>query len=341
MRAVIYTIYQQTQWTWRVSLDVTLNTDQRFWSPAAGGLLGTPMYRVTHELPYGQALALAAEMNSKAISEGEISSFVEHLSLSVVPWMDKHWIDKHWIDKQSTGSGRFMAEDSTAYSATATATATATTTTKAIAPLHSLINDTLFWDRLRTTMRGRSLLWEELVSLLEYLEVPEASSQWKGVTQWAYLRGDISLEQSLTVSVSRSAWSWGKQVKASCKRCGHGGEQIRWSICTSCGESCAYCESCLTLGRTRACAPLITGMSVMNETTRLANTEDKLVGGRGEFDDTAPFIPIGDWQLSPAQLAASEEGIRFLLRRDRERSYQPFLIWAVTIANDENGNIIN
>jgi competence protein ComFA len=48
------------------------------------------------------------------------------------------------------------------------------------------------------------------------------------------------------------------------------------------------------------------------------------------FDSTAPFIPLGDWQLSPAQLAASEAGIRHLLRRDRDSSYKPFLIWAVT-----------
>src|SRR5690606_21572732 len=68
------------------------------------------------------------------------------------------------------------------------------------------------------------------------------------------------------------------------------------------------------------CAPLI--MSVV------APNNDPL--GTDPLELTAPIIALGNWQLSPAQLAASAAGIRHLLHRARSYSQRPFLIWAVT-----------
>jgi competence protein ComFA len=289
MRAVIYTVYDQTLWTWRVSLDTRLCTDKRFWSSVSGDRQVSSMFRVAEELPYGQAIVMAAEMNSRAMSEDEISSHVEPLSLIAVS------LDSDTLDER----------------------------------MNLLLDDAQFWDKLSASMRGRSLLWEELVSLLEYLGLAEAAQQWKKVVQWAYLSGEIELNVSLAISVKRTPWSWRKRVGASCMRCGHSGEQIQWSECASCGESCAYCESCLTMGRTRACAPLIMGVDVKRESRESGESRESQLDGH-PLDITAPVIPVGDWQLSPAQLAASEAGIRHLLSRDRDSSYKPFLIWAVT-----------
>jgi competence protein ComFA len=302
MRAVIYAIYDRSSWTWRMSLDATLSTDKRFWTSISADQPAPSMYRVADELPYGQAIAMVRQMNDQAAvelthpaksgmnrqawGEVEISSYVERLSLGEVS-----------LEKKSD-----IVDDRIIH----------------------LEDNVQFWDKLSAAMKGRSLLWEELVSLLEYLGVAEAALHWKKIVQWAYLSGYILLNESLVTSNRRSLWRWGKHIEARCKRCGHSGELIRWSACASCGDnSCAYCESCLTMGRTRACAPLIMGTNELIESQASPMVADL-------FDITAPMIPLGDWQLSAAQLAASEAGIRHLLRRDRDSSYKPFLIWAVT-----------
>ncbi|MEX2414846.1 MAG: helicase-related protein [Paenibacillaceae bacterium] len=320
MRAVIYTVYHRTQWTWRVSLDATLCVDKLFWSSMSGDQRVTSMFRVAEEPPYGEAVAMAAEMNGRAMGEGEISSQIERLSLNAV------LLESVDAKEKSDSAEKNDSENVDTLDGWLTL----------------LVDDIQFWDKLRAAMKGRSLLWEELVSLLEYLGLGEAAQQWKRVVQWAYLNGDVELNVSLEISDKRSLWGWRKRAGASCRRCGHSGEQIRWSDCASCGsDSCAYCESCLTMGRTRACAPLIMGA---NETSDAMSTRGLVREGRGivgektreikldedPLHDTAPFIPIGDWQLSPAQLAASEAGIRHLLSRDRISSYKSFLIWAVT-----------
>ena len=320
MKAVIYAVFHQTLWTWRVSLDASLQTDKLFWSSKKGLQRVTSMFRVAEQLPYGQAVALASEMNHQVMSEREISSYVERLSLKV-----ESLESEDGKDSSKNSNERFIL----------------------------LVDDVSFWDKLNAAMKGRSLLWEELVSLLDYLGIAEAAQIWKLIVQWAYLRGDIELNVSLAISDRRSLWGWRRRIEASCKRCGHHGEQIVWSECASCGVSCAYCESCLTMGRTRACAPLYVGASDRSMARELADTRGvketpragetrgaretqdtqvirEIDRGADPLDITAPIIPVGDWQLSPAQLAASEAGIRHLLNRDRDRIYKPFLIWAVT-----------
>ncbi|MEX1028749.1 MAG: helicase-related protein [Paenibacillaceae bacterium] len=294
MRAVIYAVHDQSRWTWRVSLDVTLQTDKRFWTSMSGDPYAPSMYRVANELPYGQAVAMAAEMNDQDENKLDYLASLQEVSL-----------DKH-LDTEDDG-------------------------------LSQWVNNVQFWDKLSVAMKGRSLLWEELVSLLEYLGIAEAAQQWKEIVQWAYLSGHIELNVSLAVSSRRTLWHWGKRIEAHCLRCGHSGELIRWSACGSCGDnSCAYCESCLTMGRTRACAPLIMGANKKSSASGAAVEVEEFQESQESpmdedpFDTTAPFIPLGDWQLSPAQLAASEAGIRHLLRRERDSSYKPFLIWAVT-----------
>jgi competence protein ComFA len=282
MKAVIYSMYHQAQWIWRVSLDVTLHTDKLFWSLNADA---SSMLRVVRELPFGQAMDMVAEMRERVI--GDTGAAEEQSS------MEKN----SSIDGQSNVDERLVR----------------------------FCHDADFWDRLSAAMAGRSLLWEELVSLLEYMGIHDAAQYWKKLVQWAYLNGYVDLHASLEVSDKRRFWGWGQSVSASCRRCGHSGEQIRWTDCAACGESCPYCESCLTMGRTRGCSPLIVGVKdkVLNT---VMTTEDRSYDV--SMDITVPFVPVGDWRLSPAQLAASEAGIRYLLRKDKVD--KPFLIWAVT-----------
>lgn len=293
MKAIVYAIHDHSRWIWRVSLDATLYVDRRFWNAIQGDQLAPSMHRMEEELPYGQAIVLVRRMNRLALSEADVSTYVDRLSLREV----------------------FLQE------------ASPENTNPVEGWLNPLIDHEELWDKLGTAMKGRSLLWEELISLLEFLGIAEASQQWKIIVQWAYLNGYIELNLSLAIASKRSIWRWSKRVEARCVRCGHNGELIRWSPCASCGSnSCAYCESCLNMGRTRACAPLILGAGESSHPP----TSQKSPVVDDPFDATAPLMPLGDWKLSLAQTAASEAGIRHLLRANRDSSNKPFLIWAVT-----------
>ncbi|WP_375104203.1 helicase-related protein [Paenibacillus sp. RS8] len=81
---------------------------------------------------------------------------------------------------------------------------------------------------------------------------------------------------------------------------------------------CAYCEACLALGRSRACALLLRSAAL------------PAVRSTAVLDPTAA---AGRWGLSPAQAGAAGAALGFLAER-RERSAKAcperFLLWAVT-----------
>ena len=115
-------------------------------------------------------------------------------------------------------------------------------------------------DKLGAGMRGRALLAEEFASLLTHLSLGSEDEGWIPLAQWAYLSGVIRYAPSVSVEESRG---WRKFLRKKtvvvCRRCGAGGDAVRWTSCASCGEDCPYCERCLTMGRARFCAPLLLG----------------------------------------------------------------------------------
>ncbi len=85
-------------------------------------------------------------------------------------------------------------------------------------------------------------------------------------------------------------------------------------------RSCPYCESCLTMGKTRFCSLLICGREAQPQ------AEERYV----KPPPTRAFIE--HWGLSDAQAAASSEGLRFLSEqqvRSPMAAAEPgcFLIW--------------
>ncbi|MFD0673643.1 helicase-related protein [Cohnella sp. GCM10027633] len=106
-----------------------------------------------------------------------------------------------------------------------------------------------------------------------------------------------------------------------CRRCGSGNESLRRTPCAACGgHACAYCEACVTMGRSRACGLLVIGAA-------------PLEAGAPAWAPAAAH-PLGRWSLSPAQREAAAAALRFL-GGDRgepaaRRHNNKFLLWAVT-----------
>ncbi|MEK4055105.1 helicase-related protein [Paenibacillus sp. FSL F4-0087] len=92
--------------------------------------------------------------------------------------------------------------------------------------------------------------------------------------------------------------------------------------CAACGlAACAYCEACLALGRSRACALLLRSAApgavphgASQRGTAVAPTE----GG------------LARWGLSPAQSAAAAAALAFLAQPSAGDGPGRFLLWAVT-----------
>lgn len=208
------------------------------------------------------------------------------------------------------------------------------------------------------SMLGRSLLPDEMVSLLEHLNEPDAKGRWRGFVQLAYLQGRVELQNGLAVTRKRRFPYLRRKAAYACRRCGSGGEALHWTACAACGEVCAYCEACLTMGRLRYCSLLVNGLTVelepydadetvplekimrqgMNDTSRWVHGIDEQVHGVDKWN-------AGKWELSPSQQEAAEAGVAFVLETSTAASdassgtfvgartkadLSSFLIWAVT-----------
>ena len=89
-------------------------------------------------------------------------------------------------------------------------------------------------DRICQIPKGRVLLAEELKFLLR--------QRWEDALQYLYLEGKVSISPGV---------NWGEQI---CNRCGQ--SDIIVSSCATCQDQCAYCRSCLQMGRSKVCIPL-------------------------------------------------------------------------------------
>lgn len=207
-------------------------------------------------------------------------------------------------------------------------------------------------------LEGRTLLSEEIISLMEHSGFKQAAGQWKNIVQAAYLFGRIRIGVGVEWTGARG---WRRLFAAGryrCSRCGSGEDRLRWTACASCGETCPYCEDCLTMGRSRFCTPLVTGIrsaesgeihsaesgeirsaeSDTAETAQFPDVQQGLRSDTGRISD-----PAQRWDLSPAQKDASDAAVRFVesasgvpLTRQKEdapekhNAPERFLLWAVT-----------
>ncbi|QOS81418.1 DEAD/DEAH box helicase [Paenibacillus sp. JNUCC31] len=176
---------------------------------------------------------------------------------------------------------------------------------------------------LAELLRGRQLLAAEAEALLADT-APQLASVWRAAAQLAHLSGRLSITAALEGPATRRqrlAWLGRAQSAPRCRRCGSfAGQRVP---CAACGlAACAYCEACLALGRSRACALL------------LRSAAPWAVPRRGEASRGTTVAPteggLARWGLSPAQSAAAAAALAFLARPSGGDGPERFLLWAVT-----------
>ncbi|MFD0714951.1 DEAD/DEAH box helicase [Paenibacillus sp. GCM10027626] len=180
--------------------------------------------------------------------------------------------------------------------------------------------------RLAKLCRGRSLLMGEVLALLEASGQTgqSCSSALLPVLQMAALLGLLHLGGSVAVQPPSKGVRWICRLrggttkgKLRCRRCGSGEARMRRTGCATCGCECAYCEACLSMGRSRECSLLILG-----DSTAAAGAYNKS-GSRLAIPER-----LRPWKLSDAQAAATAAALDFI--EQRPRAADRFLLWAVT-----------
>lgn len=175
---------------------------------------------------------------------------------------------------------------------------------------------------LAERMNGRQLLAAEAEALLA-AEPAMPPGGWRAAAQLARLHGRLQLTAALQGPATRRRLAWLGRAR-SAPRCHRCGSEARQRVpCAACGlAACAYCEACLALGRSRACALL------------LRSAAQGAVPARGEAPRGTALAPTGGglarWGLSAAQSAAAAAALAFLARPPAGDGPGRFLLWAVT-----------
>ncbi|MBB3110501.1 competence protein ComFA [Paenibacillus phyllosphaerae] len=154
-------------------------------------------------------------------------------------------------------------------------------------------------------LQGRGLLEGEAAAMLGE---PDLATVLEAL-QLAALLGQLRLDRAVAPAPQPTG-RWfsptgrrGKARALRCERCGSGEPQLLRTACAACGRAaCAYCEACLTMGRTRQCGLLILGMP-----------QQLPVATHGAVATSASMAAtLAPWKLSPAQAAAAEAALRFI-----------------------------
>ncbi|NUU76946.1 hypothetical protein [Paenibacillus xylanilyticus] len=166
---------------------------------------------------------------------------------------------------------------------------------------------------LAERLRGRQLLAAEAEALLADT-VPQLAS-WRAAAQLARLYGRLSITAALELATRRRPAWLSAHGAPRCRRCGSVARQR--VPCAACGlAACAYCEACLALGRSRACALLLRSAAPVAVQGTAAPSTD---GG------------LARWGLSAAQSAAASAALAYLSRPTSAKDGPGrFLLWAVT-----------
>lgn len=191
---------------------------------------------------------------------------------------------------------------------------------------------------LAEALAGRSLLQAEVEALVDE-RLPELAGSWLAAVQLAHLQGRLRIEAAVGEATAagreggrpegrktrlpllrlsrRGASASRRRSACRCLRCGS--VPTGRTACAACGLSgCAYCEACLALGRSRACALLLRSAPL---------PAVRCTAG------TSPTVAARRWGLSAAQADAAAAALGFLAERpggSAANGPERFLLWAVT-----------
>ncbi|MFD2369400.1 helicase-related protein [Brevibacillus sp. GCM10020057] len=187
-------------------------------------------------------------------------------------------------------------------------------------------------------LAGRSLLWEEIETLLAKRgeTVPDLSA----VLQRLVLADAAEWRPGIRLAVQKGWWK--HRLELVCDRCGSSRRDIELTVCHTCGQGCAYCTVCLGMGRSKCCTPYLlvpsrTDGALVSARAPGASFRASAVDALVPASATVPFRRTGQspaarlqWTgtYSREQAVAAEQARRFVADQ-RPGMPQQFLIWAV------------
>jgi competence protein ComFA len=167
---------------------------------------------------------------------------------------------------------------------------------------------------------GRYLLTEEIKSLVAK-QYTSLQGQWHYAVQWGVLDGKLTITNGMINKPRIKQLKFWQREQIQCVRCGNETMQQASSWCPNCGESCAYCEACITMGKVRFCSLIVHGHA------HLIDTKRSLIWSKIR-EVASTELSLVRWNLSEAQTEAVRDAIKFV-QGERARSRE-FLLWAVT-----------
>ncbi len=194
-------------------------------------------------------------------------------------------------------------------------------------------------------LRGCGLLLAEAMAALDADEATLLPA-----LQLASLLGGVHFTSAVGPVQRRVGLGWlrGGAAEMSCRRCGSRGAALHRTPCAACGrKSCAYCEACLTMGRSRECGLLMIGASGAAASVSVDRTQSPNCQKSNSIDVDRAAAPLrlsapapsgqlqqtyskasevmrttlqvpARWGLSPAQQEAAETALAFLQKHRQE-----------------------
>ncbi|WP_328804026.1 DEAD/DEAH box helicase [Paenibacillus glycinis] len=202
--------------------------------------------------------------------------------------------------------------------------------------------------RAAALLQGRALLVSEALALLEAAgaagpagAVPATWSAWAPALQLAALLGRLRLGGAVAPQPQPRLLRWRQALGARprprlrCQRCGSGTARMRRTPCAACGRACAYCEACLTMGRSRECGLLILGSpgspDAGGSSPAVSPRSEPIMPAARAMPRQAAAPDLAVWNLSPAQTAAASAALAYInAPGDPRQPRRRFLLWAVT-----------
>ncbi|CAH0118024.1 primosomal protein N' [Paenibacillus sp. CECT 9249] len=335
MRVHLYTVKTEKQWEAYLSLD--LRVDLFYWAER-GKLV---VFRET--VPLGAANYIVAQFQSETKmdgwKEGQWLAYMQKIYKTDLKDFDTGWEGDNRnepvvvFEKGIAGRGDSVLE----WSGTNVGVKAGMFLGEIQGRCGLQTNE--IWSRLNSEaesmarrIRGRALFAHELQDMLGGTDIEHGVDYWRTLAQLAYVRGELDLASGLAYKLAARRFpGLRRQGELRCRRCGSGAAQHHRTACASCGSAnCAYCEACLTMGRSRFCSPLLHGAS------RTGRSHTPAPGTRPR----AAAEPQARWRLSPAQHAASRAALAFLQQPcaaaaspaagGAAAGVPSFLLWAVT-----------
>ncbi|WHX30304.1 helicase-related protein [Brevibacillus agri] len=165
---------------------------------------------------------------------------------------------------------------------------------------------------LRELLDGRALFWDEVETLLQKrgVEVDDLAA----VLHRYVLTGRARWLPGVRMDMC-SNWRQSRFV-LTCERCGSAGREVELTYCHTCGQGCAYCTTCLGMGRSKCCTPYI-----------LLAASGSLPVGSNKGTGQEPSRLEWTGSYSDDQARAAERARRFVA--NPRPGLSEFLIWAV------------